>query len=149
MVAFVRKQAVLGDADNLTLGNTKAVSAATRATMQIAEGVEIKGKAPREVGLALCQALHMYLRMRHLFVQACMHNMYDGAPRHVWQGQSPMHLCRCTQSMDAPGSAWATSCRVNMITMTALWPSGSLPAHIVPDADDGASSPLWQGKARC
>jgi hypothetical protein len=61
MVAFVRKQGLLGDANNVTLGNTKAISAAKRALMHIAEGVDIKGKAPREVFLALCQALHVYL----------------------------------------------------------------------------------------
>jgi hypothetical protein len=72
MVAFVRKQGLLGDADNLTLGNTKAISAAKRAIMQIAEGVQIEGKAHREVGLALCKAFQMYLGVRHLFIKhAC------------------------------------------------------------------------------
>jgi hypothetical protein len=73
MVAFVRKQGLLGDADNLTLANTKAISAAKRAIMQIAQGVQIEGKAPMEVGLALCKALHMYLGVRHLFIKrACL-----------------------------------------------------------------------------
>jgi hypothetical protein len=69
MVAFVRKQGLLGDADNLTLGNIKAISAAKRAIMHIAEGVLIEGRTPREVGLALCKALHMYLGVRHLFIK--------------------------------------------------------------------------------
>jgi hypothetical protein len=56
MVAFVHKQGLLGDADNLTLGNTEAISAAKRAIMHIAEGVPIEGKTPWEVGLALCKA---------------------------------------------------------------------------------------------
>jgi hypothetical protein len=73
MVAFVLKQDLLGDADNLTLGNSKAISAAKRAIMQIAEGVQIEGKAPREVGLALCKALHVYLGLCHLFIKhACL-----------------------------------------------------------------------------
>jgi hypothetical protein len=73
MVAFVHKQGLLGDADNLTLGNTEAMSAAKRAIMHIAEGVPIEGKTPREVGLALCKALHTYLGVRHLFIKhACL-----------------------------------------------------------------------------
>jgi hypothetical protein len=73
MVAFVHKQGLLGDADNFTLGNTEAISAAKRAIMHIAEGVPIEGKTPREVGLALCKALHMYLGVRHLFIKhACL-----------------------------------------------------------------------------
>jgi hypothetical protein len=39
MVAFVCRQGLLGDADNLTLGNTKATSAAKLAIMQIAEAL--------------------------------------------------------------------------------------------------------------
>jgi hypothetical protein len=57
MVALVRKHHLLGDADRLTLGITKGISAAKHAIIQIASA-KIKGKVPREVSLALCKGLH-------------------------------------------------------------------------------------------
>jgi hypothetical protein len=57
-------------------GNTKATSSADRAIiqiaiMQIAQGIEIKGKTPE----ALCKVLHVYFGVRHHFAQVCMDNL--------------------------------------------------------------------------
>jgi hypothetical protein len=72
MAAIVHMQGLLGETDGSMLGKTKAISAAKRAIMHIAQGSEIKGKTPRADGLALRTLLHMYLKVRRHIVQVCI-----------------------------------------------------------------------------
>jgi hypothetical protein len=60
--AFVTEQGLLGSGSSL--GATDTVEAATRAIMQVSEGIRSQGKAAEQVGQALCTGLLIFLQVR-------------------------------------------------------------------------------------